>query len=96
MENNFMASEQAYEEMLGEPDAYIEHHKGGDNLSWDLPRYSSTPLYAADKIATIKAELESRRSDAESWRAYKKRKDEVIAAGMGRKILRDAAAPKEK
>lgn len=65
MENNFMASEQAYEEMLGEPDAYIEHHKGGDNLSWDLPRYSSTPLYAADKIATMKAELESRRSDAE-------------------------------
>ena len=36
------------------------------------------------------------RKDAESWRFYKKRKDEVIAAGMGRKILRDAAAPKEK
>ena len=35
------------------------------------------------------------RKDAESWRAYKARKDEVIAAGMGRKILRDAAAPKQ-
>ncbi len=35
------------------------------------------------------------RKDAESWRFYKKRKDEVIAAGMGRKILRDAAAPKQ-
>ena len=35
------------------------------------------------------------RKDAESWRAYKKRKDEVIAAGMGKKILRDAAAPKQ-
>ena len=27
-------------------------------------------------------------ADAEKWRAYKKRKDEVIAAGMAKKVLR--------
>ena len=30
-------------------------------------------------------------ADAEKWRAYKARKDEVIAAGMGRNPLRDTA-----
>ena len=59
---------------------------------------------AADEIEALKQQVEQGkldavpediRKDAESWRAYKKRKDEVIAAGMGRKILRDAAAPKQ-
>ena len=43
----------------------------------------------------LKQQVEQGKRDAESWRAYKKRKDEVIAAGMGKKILRDAAAPKQ-
>lgn len=48
------------------------------------------------KALELQAELEAERKDAESWRSYKKRKDEVIAAGMGRKILRDAAIEQSK
>lgn len=29
------------------PVAWIEHHKGGDNLVWDQPRGDCTPLYSA-------------------------------------------------
>ena len=32
-------------ESLGDPVAYIQHHKGGDNLEWDNPGGSQTPLY---------------------------------------------------
>jgi hypothetical protein len=28
-----------------EPVAWIEHHKGGDNLEWDNPGGKCTPLY---------------------------------------------------
>lgn len=75
----------------------------------DLIRH--TEKFIESKFSALRAEIESLkqqveqgkrdavqediRKDAESWRAYKKRKDEVIAAGMGRKILRDAAAPKQ-
>ena len=37
-------------EQAGEPAAWIEHHKGGDNLTWtrlDHPYAKATPLYAA-------------------------------------------------
>ena len=30
-----------------EPVAYIEHHKGGDNLVWDDPGGKRSPLYTA-------------------------------------------------
>lgn len=40
----------------------------------------------------LKAENKQLRLDAERWREYKARKDAVIAAGMGRNILRDDAA----
>ena len=31
------------------PAAWIEHHKGGDNLCWDYPGGKATPLYAPPK-----------------------------------------------
>jgi hypothetical protein len=34
---------------MGEPVAWIEHHKGGDNLVWDDPGGGKTPLYAPHK-----------------------------------------------
>ena len=51
-----------------------------------------SPWDAADIIASLIAELESAQKDAALWRAYKSRKDAVIAAGMGRNPLRDDAA----
>ena len=83
---------------------YAAHDDEGNDLS-------ALPSRSADMIEQLSAENEALkqqveqgkrdavpediRKDAESWRFYKKRKDEVIAAGMGRKILRDAAAPKQ-
>ena len=32
-------------EAKDEPVAWIEHHKGGDNLVWDDPSWKRTPLY---------------------------------------------------
>jgi|JI10StandDraft_1071094.scaffolds.fasta_scaffold492759_1 molecular chaperone GrpE (heat shock protein) len=37
----------------------------------------------------LKRQLAEYKADAANWRAHQKRKQEVIAAGMGRKILRD-------
>lgn len=34
-----------------EPTAWIEHHKGGDNLCWEDPGGTKTPLYAALRAA---------------------------------------------
>jgi hypothetical protein len=34
------------------PAAWIEHHKGGDNLVWDDPGGDRTPLYKAPQSAT--------------------------------------------
>ena len=74
----------------------------GDGSLWS--QSAKDIQLAADEIEALKQQVEQGkrdavpediRKDAESWRAYKKRKDEVIAAGMGRKILRDAAAPKQ-
>lgn len=44
---------------IGEPVAWIEHHKGGDNLNWgpiDWPGHPATPLYAAPRSASARAE----------------------------------------
>ncbi len=30
--------------------AWIEHHKAGDNLTWDMPDKPCTPLYAGEKL----------------------------------------------
>ena len=37
----------------------------------------------------LKRQRDEYKADAEKWRAYSKRKADVIAAGLGRKILRD-------
>jgi len=44
--------------------------------------------YRADALDAEK-QLAEHKVDAAKWRAHQKRKQEVIAAGMGRKILRD-------
>lgn len=33
--------------MTAKPMAWIEHHKGGDNLNWEQSRPDDTPLYAS-------------------------------------------------
>ena len=35
-----------------EPTAWIEHHKGGDNLCWEDPGGTKTPLYATPQRVT--------------------------------------------
>lgn len=42
-------------------------------------------------LTAARAEAEAMRGDAERWREYDERKRKVIAAGQGKKILRDAA-----
>ena len=44
-------------------------------------------LYESNK--ELVKQLAEYKADAAKWRAHQKRKQEVIAAGMGRKILRD-------
>lgn len=36
---------QARAQVQGEPFAWVEHHKGGDNLVWDEPGGRKSPLY---------------------------------------------------
>ena len=44
-----------------------------------------------DECMALRAERDALKADAEQWRAYKKRKNEVIAAGMGKKAMRDSS-----
>lgn len=52
------------------PVAYIEHHKGGDNLIWE-PQKSSppcSPLYDAAALAQVRADaLEEAAVEADRW-----------------------------
>jgi thioesterase domain-containing protein len=45
----------------------------------------------ADQVREATRQRDETMQDAANWRRYQKRKQEVIDAGMGRKILRDAA-----
>ena len=49
----------------GTPVAYIEHHKGGDNLVWDQTKERCTPLY---KSAPAAQGTPEDKRDAERWR----------------------------
>lgn len=40
------------QKVKGEPVAWIEHHKGGDNLVWDDPSGERTPLYTTPQQRT--------------------------------------------
>jgi hypothetical protein len=42
---------QALAAPVQEPVAWIEHHKGGDNLEWDNPGGKCTPLYTTPPAA---------------------------------------------
>ncbi len=54
----------------------------GDNLEMLLAEIGY-------QIESLRAENEALRQDAEKWRAYKGRKDAVLAAGLGRNPLRE-------
>jgi len=45
------AIKQARSAPVQEPVAWIEHHKGGDNLEWDNPGGKCTPLYTTPPAA---------------------------------------------
>ena len=60
-------------------------------LESELATLNAALKTTSEGNARLVAENAALKQDAELWRAYKKRKDDVIAAGMGRKILRDAA-----
>lgn len=49
----------------------------------------------ADQISDVAKERDAALSDAQKWRAYQSRKDAVIAAGMGKKALRETVAEHE-
>lgn len=53
------------------------------------------PDYPA-QVTELTRQRDEAMQDAEKWRHYQKRKQEVIEAGMGRKILRDAAIKESK
>ena len=46
-EEEIKALEEALKQEQGEPVAWIEHHKGGDNLVWDNLSGKCSPLYTA-------------------------------------------------
>jgi DNA repair exonuclease SbcCD ATPase subunit len=56
-----------------------------DELTRQLAEYKAEN----ERLNTVKRQLAEYKADAANWRAHQKRKQEVIAAGMGRKILRD-------
>ena len=47
----------------------------------------------ANALRDLADQLEALTADAENWRAYKARKDAVIAAGMGKNPLRQDVKP---
>ena len=77
---------EAYVKMLGELLAVL--HADGGHYQYE----HGTEKAVADAITKyyeLVKQLAEHKADAAKWRAYQKRKQEVIAAGMGRKILRD-------
>jgi len=44
-----------------------------------------------DELATLRAQIAEAEKDSRNWRQYQARKQAVIAAGMGKNPLRDAA-----
>ena len=77
---------EAYVKMLGELLAVL--HADGGHYRYE----HGTEKAVADAITKyyeLVKQLAEYKADAAKWRAHQKRKQEVIAAGMGRKILRD-------
>ena len=77
---------EAYIKILGELLAVL--HANNRHYQYE----HGTEKAVADAITKhyeLVKQLAEHKADAAKWRAYQKRKQEVIAAGMGRKILRD-------
>ncbi len=51
------------------PVAWVEHHKGGDNLVWAQSRLSCAPLYAAPVLAPTASNADER--DAKRYRYWR-------------------------
>ena len=52
-----------------EPVAWIEHHKGGDNLEWENPGGKCTPLYTTPPAAPMQEPVAEARFDGTlHWR----------------------------
>jgi hypothetical protein len=80
----------------GEPAAYIEHHKGGDNLVWEQTAIPCTPLYKQ----TVSATLPTKAVVTERIEAYLKRVEQlggetgnVNAAYLAQWVLDGVAQP---
>ena len=50
--------------------------------------YTRGTFVSPEAVLELIERLEAAEKDAAKWQAYQKRKQEVIAAGMGRKIMR--------
>ena len=80
------ARHEAYVKMLGELLAVL--HADGGHYQYE----HGTEKAVEDSITKhyeLTRQLAEYKADAERWRAYAKRKADVIRAGMGQKILRD-------
>lgn len=47
-----------------DPVAWIEHHKGGDNLVWEQSLIACSPLYSKSQMDALAAEVERRTLEA--------------------------------
>ena len=81
--------------VLSEPAAWIEHHKGGDNLIWDLQKGSPrvTPLYTHPAPSEPAAPVDAR--DA-LMNAVRRLGNKMTNAEILTAIARQAAAPAER
>lgn len=67
-----------------------------ERLTLELMKANNTKIENSEaalmyQIADLRAQLAEAEKDAQSWRQYQARKQAIIAAGMGKNPLRDAA-----
>lgn len=73
-------------ELVHARDCTISYAESWDQgPAWKVSEVRKALLKADSDLRTA---IESLEKDAEQWRAYKARRDAVIAAGMGRNALR--------
>jgi hypothetical protein len=66
-----------------EPVAWIEHHKGGDNLVWDDPNGKRTPLYTAPPAAQPAQEPLEYWNAVEGWVKIEEVREHFGTVGCG-------------
>ena len=75
-------------------EAFANLHSDYDIIEIDREelRAKLAALDAQEKLAALEVLYLNSLADATQWQLYKSRKDAVIAAGMGKKAMRDSAA----